>query len=107
MNIHSASDQKFDRDKNRMGEQNYFKSRYYFFFRKVKLKNWFNNIFAFKKNFFKFDNVKEFHHELTNIVYLGREKDVSWYCYCDYRYCCFIKKHAICVLFVLNYLNLN
>ena len=107
MNIHSASDQKFDRDKNRMGEQNYFKSRYYFFFRKVKLKNWFNNIFALEKNCFKFDNVKEFHYELTNIVYLGREKDVSWYCYCDYRYCCFIKKHAICVLFVLNYLNLN
>ena len=40
MNIHSERDQKFDRDKKRMGEQNYFKSRYYFFFRKVKVKNW-------------------------------------------------------------------
>ena len=36
-----------------------------------------NNIFAFKNNFFKFDNVKEFHHELTNIVYLGREKALA------------------------------
>ena len=51
-----------------------------------------NNIFAFKKKFFKFDNVKEFHYELSNIVYFGSEKDVSWYCYCDYRFCCFIKK---------------
>ena len=51
-----------------------------------------NNIFAFKKNFLKFDYVKDFHHELSNIVYLGREYNVSWYCYCDYRICCFIKK---------------
>ena len=51
-----------------------------------------NNIFAFKKKFLKFDNINDFHYELTNIVYLGRECDVGWYCYCDYRFCCFIKK---------------
>ena len=53
-----------------------------------------NNIFAFKKNFFKFDNVKDFHYELSNIVYLGTENDVSWYCYCNYRLFCFIKKKS-------------
>ena len=36
-----------------------------------------NNIFALEKNCFKFDNVKEFHYELTNIVYLGREKALA------------------------------
>ena len=36
-----------------------------------------NNIFALEKNCFKFDNVKEFHLELTNIVYLGREKALA------------------------------
>ena len=66
-----------------------------------------NNIFAFKNNFLKFDYVKEFHHKLSNIVYLGREYDVSWYYYCDYRICCFIKKKFIYVIFVLNYSNLN
>ena len=72
-----------------------------------------NHIFAFKKKFFKSDNVKDFHYALTNIVYLGRECDESWSCYCNYRFCCFIKKKkkkkkdAIYVLFVLNYTNLN
>ena len=53
-----------------------------------------NNIFAFKKKFFKFDNVKDFHYTLTNIVYLGRECDESWSCYGDYRFCYFIKKKS-------------
>ena len=39
-------------------------------------------ILMLRNNFLKFDTVKELHHELTNIVYFGREYDVSWYCFC-------------------------
>ena len=49
------------------------------------------NLHSLKKIFFKFDNVKEFHFELMNIVMLIREKYVEGdhYCYCDrYRKCC-------------------
>ena len=50
----------------------------------------FNNLL--KKNFFKFDNFKKLHFELINIVYIGREKDKSWYCFCDEITCCCLKK---------------
>ena len=50
----------------------------------------FNNLL--KKNFLKFDDVKKLHFELTNIVYIGREKDESWYCFCDEITCCCFKQ---------------
>ena len=50
----------------------------------------FNNLL--KKNFLKFDDVKKLHFELTNIVYIGREKDESWYCFCDEVTCCCFKQ---------------
>ena len=56
-------------------------------------------ILMLRNNFLKFDTVKELHHELTNIVYLGREYDVSWYCFCYKRVCCcfFKKKCTLCL----------
>ena len=58
----------------------------------------FNNLL--KKNFLKFDDVKKLHFELTNIVYIGREKDESWYCFCDeITCCCFKQKKCTLCLF--------
>ena len=51
----------------------------------------------FRKNFLKFDTVEKLHHELTNIVYLGRECDQSWYCFCDQRmFLFYFKKCTLC-----------
>ena len=44
-----------------------------------------------KKNFFKIDDVAEFHFSLRNLVMLSREKheEGGYYCFCDgYRQCC-------------------
>ena len=50
----------------------------------------FNNLL--QKNFLKFDDVKNLHFELTNIVYIAREKNESWYCFCDKTTCCCFKQ---------------
>ena len=50
----------------------------------------FNNLL--KKKFLKFNDVKKLHFELTNIVYIAREKDESWYCFCDEITCCCFKQ---------------
>ena len=57
----------------------------------------FNNLL--KENFLKFDNVKKLHFELTNIIYIGREKDESWYRFCDKITCCCFKpkKCTLCL----------
>ena len=48
---------------------------------------------VFRKKNLKFDTVEKLHRELTNIVYLKREGDQSWYCFCDQRMSfCFIKR---------------
>ena len=53
-----------------------------------------------KKNLLKFDNVEQLHFELTNIVYIAREKDESWYCFCDeITCCCFKRKKCTLCLF--------
>ena len=58
----------------------------------------FNNLF--QKNFLKFNDVKKLHFELTNIVYIAREKDESWYCFCDeITCCCFKQKKCTLCLF--------
>ena len=58
----------------------------------------FNNLL--KKNLLKFDDAKKLHFELTNIVYIGREKDESWYYFCDeITCCCFKPKTCILCLF--------
>ena len=50
----------------------------------------FNNLL--QKNFLKFHDVKNLHFELTNIVYIAREKNESWYCFCDKTTCCCFKQ---------------
>ena len=66
----------------------------------------FNNVL--KKKFLKFDDVKNLYFELTNIVYIGREKDESWYCFCDETTCCcFKQKNAPYAYFVKSYLKKN
>ena len=64
------------------------------FFRKVKVKKQLTISLLLKRIFLNLMMPKNFitswRISFTNI--LGREKDVSWYCYCDYRCCCFIKK---------------
>ena len=58
----------------------------------------FNNLL--KKIFLKFNDVKKLHFELTNIVYIAREKDESWYCFCDeITCCCFKQKKCTLCLF--------
>ena len=53
----------------------------------------FNNLL--QKNFLKFDDVKNLHFELTNIVYIAREKNESWYCFCDKTTCCCFKQKNV------------
>ena len=69
----------------------------HFFSCKNKIKMNFDNLL--KKNFLKFDDVKKLHFELTNIVCIAREKDETWYFFCDEITCCHFeqKKCTLCL----------
>ena len=50
----------------------------------------FNNFL--QKFFSKYENVENLHFNLTNIVYLAKEKEQCYYCFCDERICCYFIK---------------
>ena len=62
---------------------------------------------VFKKNFIKYDNVKDLYFELSNIVQLAANTCHTFYCFCDKRGCfCFTRKKCtlckFCSLFFTN-----
>ena len=62
---------------------------------------------VFKKNFIKYDNVKDLYFELSNIVQLAANTCHTFYCFCDKTGCfCFTRKKCtlckFCSLFFTN-----
>ena len=71
-----------------------------FLFFSYKIQTKINSNRLLKKKFLKFNNVEQLHFELTNIVYIAREKDESWYYFCDeITCCCFKQKKCTLCLF--------
>ena len=60
-----------------------------------------------KKNFLKYEKFEKLHFNLTDIVYLTKEKDQYYYCFCDERICCYFikRKCTLCSFCDLMFKN--